>query len=217
MICGTKEIITDPVKLGSRATEVSVIADNKELRDTVAALKRTLSKRDDLKALSAPAIGVDMRVFCIKYNKNEITTYVNPVIVNQSGLSLSRESCSSIPDKEFIRIRNNDITVAYQTPRGIIENKRLVGMAAYVFQHEVDHLDGILLDDIGFEVWEDFDNATEEERQEVISEYITSLDIKRDEINTEIEQDPELKQIKDAVRFMTGVYTGEIKQTIDEV
>jgi hypothetical protein len=71
----------------------------------------------------------------------------------------------------------------YQTPLGKIESKQFMGAAAKVFQHEMDHLDGLLLSDIGLEIDELFDNATEEERMEVINMYLDSLDIKQKEID----------------------------------
>jgi peptide deformylase len=51
----------------------------------------------------------------------------------------------------------------YQKPAGAIETRQLVGLAAIVFQHEVDHLEGLLLSDVGLEIDSDFENATEEE------------------------------------------------------
>ena len=103
----------------------------------------------------------------------------------------------------------------YQRPTGEAESNRLLGKAALVFQHEMDHLEGVLISDIGLEVIPEFDEATDEERAEVIKEYLDSLDIRVKEINKEIEEDPELKQIDDATKFMTGILTGEIKQKED--
>ena len=132
------------------------------------------------------------------------------MIQKAEGLELSREKCSSIPDKEFIRPRNNKIHVIYSTPLGKIESVMLAGKAATVFQHEMDHLDGLLISDVGLEIDKDFDEATEEERLEVINMYLDSLDIKRKEIEKEIENTPELKQLSDAIDFMEAVQTGKV-------
>jgi hypothetical protein len=86
-----------------------------------------------------------------------------------------------------------------------------MGVAAKVFQHEMDHLDGLLLSDIGLEIDEMFDNATEEERMEVINMYLDSLDIKQKEIDKEIQEDEELKKISDGIDFMTKVQKGEVQ------
>ena len=109
----------------------------------------------------------------MKFEKDQIKTFINPVIEAYSpkGMQLSREKCSSLPGKEYIRVRNNDIRVMYQRPTGEAESNRLLGKAALVFQHEMDHLEGVLISDIGLEVIPEFDEATDEERAEVIKDY----------------------------------------------
>ena len=99
----------------------------------------------------------------------------------------------------------------FQNPLAKPISRKLIGLAAIVFQHEMDHIDGLLLSDVGLEIDEDFDNATEEERQEVIEAYLDTLDLRQKEINQEIQEDKELKQIDDARKFMTSVYKGETK------
>ena len=47
--------------------------------------------------------------------------------------------------------------------------------------------------------------------------YLDSLDIKTAEINKEIQEDPELKKIKDATDFLTKVKTGEVKVEFNEI
>lgn len=217
MIAGTKDIITDEIQLSERSEEIDTLHESQLLQEITKYLKRTLRKREDLFALSAPAIGYNKRIFCMKFEHDQIKTFVNPIIESYSpnGMQLSREKCSSLPGKEYIRVRNNDIRVMYQKPTGEAESNRLLGKAALVFQHEMDHLEGVLISDIGLEVIPEFDEATDEERAEVIKEYLDSLDIRLKETNKEIQNDPELKQIDDATKFMTGVLTGEIKQTED--
>ena len=82
-------------------------------------------------------------------------------------------------------------------------------MAACVFQHELDHLDGILLSDIGLEIDDDYINASQEEKDEVINWYLDTLDLKAKEVQKEIDDNPELKEIQNGIDFMTSVYKGE--------
>lgn len=203
------DIIVDIEKLSGRADELDVRKDNKEVRDITVALKNAV-REHNLLSLSAPQIGFDKRIFVINFN-GDIRTFINPMITNVKGFELSREKCSSIPDKTFIRPRHNDIQVMYQTPLGKIESKQFMGAAAKVFQHCIDHLDGLLLSDIGLEIDEMFDNATEEERMEVINMYLDSLDIKQKEVETDIQADKELKQIADGIEFMEKVKKGEVQ------
>ena len=70
-------------------------------------------------------------------------------------------------------------------------------------------MDGILISDIGLEIDEDWDKATEEEREEILNLYLDSLDIKQKDLDNEIENTPELKEMSDAIDFMTSIYKGE--------
>ena len=78
-----------------------------------------------------------------------------------------------------------------------IETKEFIGMAARVMQHHIDHLDGLILSDVGLEIDSDFDSATDEERQEVIDMYLQSLDLSAKEIETELAEDEEAKEFFD--------------------
>lgn len=203
------DIIIDEKKLSERADEVDVRKDNKVIREIAIELKKVIREKN-LTSLTANQIGYDKRVFAINFS-GDIRTFINPVITGVKGFELSRETCSSIPGKTFIRPRHNDIKTIYMTPLGKIESKQFMGAAAKVFQHCVDHLDGLLLSDVGLEIDEDFDNATEEERLEVINMYLDSLDIKQKEIDKEIEGDKNLKQLSDGIKFIEKVQKGEVQ------
>lgn len=204
-----KEIIKDLDVLSERADEVDVRKENNETRQIILDLKNTI-RENNLKGLSAPQIGYNKRIFCINF-KGDIRTFINPIISQAKGFTLAKETCSSIPGKVFIRPRNNDIQVMYQTPLAKAESRRLVGLAAEVFQHELDHLDGLLLTDIGLELSENYDNLSEDEKSVIIKEYLDSLDIKQKEAREEVENNEELKQMDNAINFMEGVITGKVQ------
>ena len=208
------EIITDLDKISDRSDEVNTLKTNKEIRDIILKLKHII-KEKQLTSLSAPQIGYNKRLFCINFN-NDIRTFINPIITKAKGLQLSKETCSSIPDKTFIRPRNNDIDVMYQTPTGKPESRRLVGLAAIIFQHEIDHLDGILLTDIGLEIDSEFENASEEDKQQVINAYLESIDLKSKEIKNILSEDEESKRIYRSIEFMESVARGETQLLKDD-
>ena len=201
--------IDNEVELGERAVEIDAINESKEMRAIVKALKDTLNA-NNLASLSAKAIGENRRIFCIKFQE-EIKTFINPIIANAKGLQLSRESSVLIPNQEFLVPRNNDIMVMYTRPMGKIETRQLVGLAAIVFQQMMNQLDGVFLSDIGLPVGEEFDSMSEEDRNELISEYLDSLDIQQKEVDKEIQEDEELKKMNDAIEFMASVKKGETK------
>lgn len=209
------EIITDVVKLGNSAELINPKKEGELLRKTVLDLKNTI-REHNLSGLSAPQIGVDRRIFVINFN-GDLRTFVNPIITDAKGFELAKETCASLPGKTFIRPRNNQVAVAYQTPLGKAESRKLVGLAAIVFQHELDHLDGILLSDIGLEIDDEFEKASEDEKAEVLRAYLDSIDVRHTELKKEIEDNPELKQLNDAIEFMTAVQKGEVQVTDKQI
>lgn len=199
-------------ELSQRAEEIDIKTENNLMREIISSLKHTI-EANNIVSLSAPAIGYNKRIFCIKFD-TEIKTFINPIISNYKGLQLFTEVCQSIPGKQYLRIRNNDIQVIYQKPTGSPESRQIVGLAASVFLHEMDHLDGILLSDIGLEIDDDFNNASQEEKDEVISWYLETLDLQARQLNEQIKEDKNLSLLKDGIDFMTSVYKGETKLEI---
>ena len=209
-----KEIITRESEnnniLDIRCEEVNIKTENEIVRKIVLDLKDTIRNTNECVGLAANQIGYDKRIFCINFS-GDIRSFVNPVIANAKGLTLSREGCMSCPGKEYIIPRNTEIEVHYQTPLGKIESRKIIGYAATVFQHELNHLDGAMISDIGLEITEEYDKASEEEKMELLKAYMDSLDLKAKELNKEIEEDPDLKQINDAIKFTEGLVKGEVE------
>ena len=203
-----KDIITDPNLLSDRSNEIDPRKEGTEVQQIVVDLKATM-KANKLEYLTAPQIGYNKRIFCIKFGDSDYRTFINPVIENVSNFHIARETCYSLPDKTFIRPRFGKCTIIYLTPLGKVEPRTILGRSAIVVQHCIDHLDGLLLEDVGLEIDELFDNATDEERAEVIKAYLDALDIKQKDLEQEIQQDEELKQIDDATKFIHSVQTGE--------
>lgn len=223
-------ICTDDEKLGVRSREVDALADNERLRSTISKIKQTI-KANNLTALSAVQIDEEWefedkikgetvketcppRIFCIKFG-DTIRTFIDPIITNAKGLSLSRERCSCYPNREFLRVRNNDIIMMYLTPMNKVESTHLVGKAAFVAQHQIDHLDGITLPELGLEIFNDFDEANDEERQQIIDMYLESLDLKLKDLKKQIDEDEILSKTNNAIEFMEKVQKGEIEFMTD--
>lgn len=196
--------------LNDRAEEIDIRKENALMREIILELKDTLRNHKEGVGLAAPQIGYNKRIFVINFS-GDLRSFINPIISEVKGFELSKEGCLSIPGKEFIRPRNNEITVLYQTPLGKIESRKLVGKAAIIFQHEIDHLDGLLISDIGFEIDENYEKATEDEKAQIIQKYMDSLDIKKKAVEDEIQNDPELKKQDDAIKFMEALQQGQVQ------
>lgn len=106
--------------------------------------------------LAAPQIGVSQKVFLAKDyytgkdGKEKSTThlFINPVIIKYSkkrGKSL--EGCLSIADTYGFVERSKQIKILYYNEKGEKIIKGVGGFFAYVIQHEIDHLNGVLFID----------------------------------------------------------------------
>lgn len=206
-----KEIITDYDAVSTTSDEIDARKDGKLTRQIVIDLKDTI-REHNLNALSAIQIGYDKRIFVINFN-GDLKSYVNPLITNVKGFEMSKESDASIPDKKYILPRYNTINVVYQTPMGVPKSGQFVGMSAKVFQQMQDHLEGILISDLGLEIDEDFENASEDEQAEIIKMYLDSLDIRRQTIEQEIAEDEDLSKLKKNLDIRDKIISGEMTIT----
>lgn len=209
--------ITDVEELSQSSIEVDIKKDNKKIREIISELKKRMEE-DNLTALSAPQIGEKYRIFCIEFTEKKgkktnksIKTFINPVVTGIRGVVVDREADVCIPDKQFIIVRNNDLSLLYQNPLGNPISQKFSGKSSAVIQIMVDHLDGVLLSDLGLEIDERFDEATEEEKNELINAYLKSLDLYKKEVDKDIDSDKDLKSMKDAINFIQSVRNGETK------
>lgn len=203
-----KNIITDEAALGEWCVEIDTRKEGKLLQEIILALKATM-KANDLISLTAPQIGYNRRVLCMRFGKSDYRTFINPLIENNTNFQFARETCSSIPGKTFVIPRFNNVKLYFTTPLGKVESTKLSGMSAWKFQHCMDHLNGMLSSDIGLEIDDMFDNATDEERAEVLRMYAESLDIRQKDLEAEIAQNKDLSDIDDAAKFIASVKSGE--------
>ncbi len=111
--------------------------------------------------LAAPQVGVSQRVIVVEYGEDEdedkpprLYVVVNPEIVEVSAeTEMGVEGCLSIPDLVGEVERYQRIVVKGQNRRGQPIKLKLRGWVARIFQHEIDHLDGVLFTDRAVRVW----------------------------------------------------------------
>ena len=100
--------------------------------------------------LSAPQIGIQLKVSVISLNKDKQKAEDMLIIVNPKILSISgkkdkkKETCMSLPNYTGEVERRHKISISYQNRNG--EEKRIEaeGFLARVIAHETDHLEGLL-------------------------------------------------------------------------
>ena len=138
---------------------------DKETTELIEALKEYVMENDGL-GMAAIQLGVAKRVFVMRrpFNSDELLVVINPKIRRGEGKAKRPEACFSIPEMpgEAMVQRFSMIYVDYTDEHGQThEDEMMVGVDARVFQHELDHLDGILMVDTkssgyGFKGWRAF-------------------------------------------------------------
>jgi peptide deformylase len=153
------EIITLPNPILRRKAH-KVTDFGKEYRLLVDNMIETMREAPGV-GLAAPQVAISSRVIVVEYGDDEDETipkklYVlaNPEIVEKSEEKvLGIEGCLSVPDLIGEVERHETITVKGQNRQGQLVKIKATGWLARIFQHEIDHLDGIVYTDLTEKIW----------------------------------------------------------------
>jgi len=96
--------------------------------------------------LAAPQVGLAIRVVVIDVG-NGLLELINPAIIEREGTEIDTEGCLSIPDIFGEVERSSKVTVEFTNRRNKKQQITGEGLLARCFQHELDHLDGVLFID----------------------------------------------------------------------
>ena len=120
---------------------------NAELRKLVADMFETTYASQGI-GLAAPQVGVSKRLTLIDLsmgkNHDEKLVLINPEIISSEGRIYEEEGCLSFPDIREKVVRAAKVRVRAQDVNGKWFEKDGEELMARCFQHEIDHLDGIL-------------------------------------------------------------------------
>lgn len=111
------------------------------LEDLVKAMAKVMFIKGGI-GLAAPQVGVSKRIF-IMGNEEKLIVCINPEIVSGTGEIKDIEGCLSFPGLWLHVKRYEKVVTKYQTIDGETKQEEFDGIMARVFQHELDHLDGI--------------------------------------------------------------------------
>lgn len=117
----------------------------------VTRMKESLLSTDGGVGIAAPQVGINRKVIWVeRFDKegNPLEYFINPVIVWRSELqNLGPEGDLSIPEFRDQFYRSKVIQLEYVDLKGQKYSEIVEGFTAVIFQHEIDHLFGILISD----------------------------------------------------------------------
>lgn len=129
-----------------RSRGLDVVEFNDRLRALAADMHETMHAAPGV-GLAAPQVGVPRRVFTFDSGE-ESGSYANPEIVWRSEETQEgEEGCLSIPGVYFPVTRAMSVKIRAQNLEGEQVEHDAEGFLARIFQHEIDHLDGVLFVD----------------------------------------------------------------------
>ena len=101
--------------------------------------------------LAATQIGIGLRIFVVDLsvgrNAGELITFINPEFVEREGMQLEEEGCLSLPGFNATVARPARAVVKGLDRTGAERTIEGTGLLARAFQHEMDHLDGLVFVD----------------------------------------------------------------------
>jgi peptide deformylase len=97
--------------------------------------------------LAAPQVGISLRLFVVNPNgqPDQDRVYINPELVLGSEQETSEEGCLSLPEIRCEVARSRQATLRYQDLQGQPRQEEARDFLARIWQHEFDHLNGVLL------------------------------------------------------------------------
>lgn len=117
---------------------------NGDIQTLIETMSEIMYKNDGI-GLAAPQVGIPVRIIIFDIDKKGLTAVINPVVTLNKEEFISIESCLSIPGfegkirrKEYVHLEGID---RYEKPITIGAE----GLLSACIQHEVDHLQGILI------------------------------------------------------------------------
>lgn len=123
---------------------------NEEIRQLASDMAETMYAAPGV-GLAAPQVGVLKRVIVIdcapQNEERRLIGAVNPEIISFEGEINEEEGCLSVPDYYARVVRHPKVRVRFLNLEGETVEMDAEGLEAVAFQHEIDHLDGVLFVD----------------------------------------------------------------------
>lgn len=149
--------IEDPQELALLRTPCSDLSKEDLASDTYTQLSDKMiatvtSPEQDGVGIAGPQVGISRRIVAVQRFDKEgepFEVYPNIRIIETRGEMVpGAEGCLSVPDQRGNVLRYQDITISYTSPKTKKDTtERVEGFSAVIFQHETDHLDGVLYTD----------------------------------------------------------------------
>ena len=129
--------------LRKKCKQVEKVDD--EIRDLLSEMVLIMRISEGV-GLAANQAGINLKLLVVEID-NKLFKLVNPRITKKEGTLCFLEGCLSFPGLELKVKRNDKVWISAQDENGKAVNFQVKGPLAVIFQHEVDHLEGVVFID----------------------------------------------------------------------
>ena len=151
----------DPVLRGTAAAVPEELFGSPKLQGIIRDMADALDQEPDGVALAAPQLGIPYRLFIVRRDRTlapppegappheaQVDVYINPEIIRSSRRRARvDEGCLSVRGMYGTTMRHERVTIRAQHENGTSFTRGGGGLLAQIFEHEIDHLNGILFID----------------------------------------------------------------------
>ncbi len=168
-----REIITIPdPRLKIKAKKITSF--DKDLHLLIDDMIETMREAPGV-GLAAPQLGISQKIFVAEFGDEtdeevepKVYIFVNPEITERSDdLMMGIEGCLSVPDYVGDVERHLAVTVKAQNKHGKTFKVKAEGWLARIFQHEIDHLHGVLFPDVAEKLY-DITEMADEDLEDIV-------------------------------------------------
>lgn len=219
-----KKLIMDLASLETPAYPLEFLTNEgikeDEGREIINDLKEVMEADPTIIALAAPQIGYNKRIFCLRF-EDTIKAFINPIITKKTGCTIAAETFSSLPGKEILIARPEEVSAVYYTDSFKYEDNKLLGFAARIFDQQLQLLDGVLPTALGLvsdiEVDGSIADASQEELEQLLDIYkkFVAAKLKAVEATIETEDEEAMKQYNQ-LKFTESVINGRTQVIADD-
>jgi len=138
--------IDNPI-LREKAKKVKTI--NSKIKEIILDMTDTMKSDDVIAGLAAPQIGHSLQIIAIRFDyKKGCMALINPKIIKTfNKKTIMEESCMSLPGISVYVERYHKIIAEALNSEGRPVKIKAKGILARIIQHEIDHLNGVLITD----------------------------------------------------------------------
>ena len=194
-------VITKPIDVKNDEEKVEIITER---------LKKVLEQEKDLPYVTANQVGYSYQMYAIRTSTG-VEVWANPLMARQDdNMILVRDKEYGLENTYYSPRWTKISVIAYSIDKKLVCTRDYINEAAVIMQHIMNNLNGISLADFGLEVTQEFLNASEGERNEVVNMYMNELQKLLNTLEEDIMGDSEASQKYEAFKFVKARASNEI-------